>query len=114
MYIFAISTLFIDSLEIVNLRASYETKNLSVSVTPENSSTPISPVHEPFSFPSDEQTYEIEMQTSVDRSHLNKINKLSDLTITEDLTDDELVNMYRDSEILEEQADLLHYLFYNK
>ena len=61
----------------------------------------------------DSQNYESEMQ-SVDRSHLNKINKLSDLTITENLTDDELVNMYKDSEVLEEQADILHYLFYNK
>lgn len=53
------------------------------------------------------------MQT-VDKTHMNKINKLSDLTITEDLTDDELMNMYRDTETLEEHADLLHYLFYNK
>lgn len=50
----------------------------------------------------------------VDFSHLNKLNKLSDLTITEDITDEELINMYRDSELLEEQADILHYLFYNK
>lgn len=88
---------------------------MSISATPENSSTPISPVHEAYCFLSEEQPYESEMQTSeMDRSHLNKINKLSDLTITEDLSDNELVNMYKDSEILEEQADILHYLFYNK
>lgn len=53
-------------------------------------------------------------QSGLDRSHLNKLNKLSDLTINEHLTDEELMNMYKESEILEEQADILHYLFYNK
>lgn len=100
-------------LEIMSLRASYEARN---QLTPESASNPISPVHEPVSLYPDE--YESEMP-SFDHAggssqHINKINKLSDLTITEDLTDDELVNMYKDSEVLEEQADILHYLFYNK
>lgn len=97
----------------MSLRASYEARN---QLTPESASNPISPVHEPVSLYPDE--YESEMP-SFDHAggssqHINKINKLSDLTITEDLTDDELVNMYKDSEVLEEQADILHYLFYNK
>lgn len=50
----------------------------------------------------------------IEKSHLNKINKLSDLNINEDITEDELVNLYKESEILEEQADILHYLCYHK
>lgn len=69
----------------------------------------MSPTPENSEFPDDE----LNMQT-MDFSHLNKLNKLSDLTITEDITEEELINMYRDSEVLEEQADILHYLFYNK
>lgn len=88
----------------------YESKNVSTAGTPENSSNPISPVQENQQF-EDSQFSDI---SQIDRSHLNKINKLSDLTINEDITDDELVNMYKETDVLEEQADILHYLFYNK
>lgn len=105
------------SLEIANLRATYEmnNKNQSSAGTPESATNPLTiQSHESIEFMSEDHSYDSEMCSTVDRSHLNKINKLSDLTITENLTDDELINMYKDSEILEEQADLLHYLFYNK
>lgn len=94
----------------MNLRASYEARQQSSCQTPETHSIPMSPTPENSEFPGDD---ELNMQT-MDFSHLNKLNKLSDLTITEDLTEEELINMYKDSEVLEEQADLLHYLFYNK
>ncbi|KAJ6218952.1 hypothetical protein RDWZM_004764 [Blomia tropicalis] len=103
--------------EIANLRATYEmnNKNQSSAGTPESATNPLTiQSHESIEFMSEDHSYDSEMCSTVDRSHLNKINKLSDLTITENLTDDELINMYKDSEILEEQADILHYLFYNK
>lgn len=54
------------------------------------------------------------MNIDFDLNHLNKINKLSDLTINEDISDEELVTMYKESDVLEEQADILHYLFYKE
>ncbi|XP_054163933.1 probable phosphorylase b kinase regulatory subunit alpha isoform X2 [Oppia nitens] len=43
-----------------------------------------------------------------------RLRGMSELHINEDIKDDELLTMYRESEQLEEQADIIHYLFYNK
>lgn len=86
-------------IEIINLRNSYESRTDPELPSPEQETT------EPFS---------VDTDFHMDISQLNKLNKLSDLTINEHISDEELVNMYKDSDILEEQADILHYLFYNK
>lgn len=43
-----------------------------------------------------------------------RFGALSQLNITEDIKDEELLSMYKEAEMLEEQADILHYLFFNK
>lgn len=48
------------------------------------------------------------------RTAEKRLRGMSDLTINEDIKDDELINMYKEAEMIEEQADILHYLFYNK
>lgn len=93
----------------------YEEKNFSGPATPDasSSSSVVSPNHE-LRRMSDESQHMADMSPSSERAHLNKINRLSDLTINQDITDNELVNMYKETDVLEEHADILHYLFYNK
>lgn len=40
--------------------------------------------------------------------------KLSDLQIDENVSDEDIIQMFKDAESLDEQGDLLHYLVYNK
>jgi hypothetical protein len=36
------------------------------------------------------------------------------LSITQDIKDEELISMFKEAELIEEQADILHYLSYHK
>ena len=43
-----------------------------------------------------------------------RLRTMSELHITEDVKDEELLTMYKEAEMLEEQADILHYLSFKK
>ena len=43
-----------------------------------------------------------------------RLRSMSELQINEDVKDEELLKIYKEAELLEEQADILHYLCYNK
>ncbi|KAI7697695.1 hypothetical protein SSS_07160 [Sarcoptes scabiei] len=99
--------------DLVNLRNSYENKIPTTSETSSPLSPPEQEMHHPLA-QINHDSIDSTMNIDFDLNHLNKINKLSDLTINEDISDEELVTMYKESDVLEEQADILHYLFYKE
>ncbi len=108
------------------LRASYsEQKGLPSSASKnssEHSSTHSSPINEALS----PTRRSVDMETDeVDNSFVlpkidsyknteRKLRAMSDLSITQDIKDEELISMFKEAELIEEQADILHYLSYHK
>ncbi len=43
-----------------------------------------------------------------------KLRAMSDLSITQDIKDEELISMFKEAELIEEQADILHYISSHK
>nr|XP_027199784.1 probable phosphorylase b kinase regulatory subunit alpha [Dermatophagoides pteronyssinus] len=106
--------------ELQKLRNTYDARMQQECSNVSSSTTPPSTVEECLMTMDDQynndETMMMDQSNQLDNrlQNLNKLNKLSDLTINEHLTDEELINMFKETEILEEHADILHYLFYNK
>lgn len=95
------------------------------SLTPSSSSmTPVSSPHAtpnrepprflPFNSQAGDDLENIaENPPDIIRSAEKKL-KMSELNITDEVTENELLQMFKESELLEEQGDILHYLVYNK
>jgi hypothetical protein len=111
---------------LTTLRANYaEQKGLPSSASKnssEQSSTQSSPIHDVLS--PTRRSFDMEAEEADTSFVLPKIDSyknterklraMSDLSITQDIKDEELISMFKEAELIEEQADILHYLSCHK
>lgn len=54
------------------------------------------------------------IRTELTKGIERRLRTMSELQITDDVKAEDLITMYKETESLEEQGDILHYLVYNK
>ena len=109
------------------LRSAYHESRATHSHGSEHSSHPSSnhssPLHDSispiFNCPPPTEDMDISGGHSFDQRYdtnrtEKRLKSMSHMNINEDIKEEELLTMYREAEMLEEQADILHYLCFNK